>query len=91
MEVPNEDENIPDKQPEAKAVVKKTPKEDNDWITLAEKSIIRNQFFPPSATDLDMQYCMSVAKNFKLNPILKQIFFIERRSKINNQWVVKKD
>ncbi len=61
----------------------------DEWLSKQEKAIIRKQFFPPSATDLDMQYCMSVAKTFNLNPILKQIYFIERRSYINNNWVIK--
>jgi len=54
-----------------------------------EKKIIRTQFFPPSATDKDMIYCMNVAKQLGLNPILKEIFFVERRMQVNGQWVVK--
>jgi len=54
-----------------------------------QKKIIKNQFFPPSATSQDMIYCMNIAKNMGLNPITKEIFFIPRRSKINNQWVEK--
>ena len=58
-------------------------------FTNEQKQIIRRQFFPPTASDSDMIYCMEVAKAFKLNPILKQIYFVERRAKINNQWVCK--
>ena len=58
-------------------------------FTDEEKKIIRSQFFPPSATSQDMQYCMSVAKELGLNPILKEIHFVERKAKINGQWVTK--
>ncbi|AQW85590.1 phage recombination protein, RecT family [Campylobacter pinnipediorum subsp. caledonicus] len=61
----------------------------NEWLSREEKEIIKKQFFPQNATTSDMIYCMNVAKTFKLNPILKQIFFIERKSQINGQWVSK--
>lgn len=60
-----------------------TPQE---WLSDENKRIIRKQFFPPNATDSDMQYCIAVAKSFNLNPILKQIFFVERKAKINGGW-----
>lgn len=62
----------------------------SNWLTLEEKQIIRKQFFPQNATDMEMKYCMSVAEKFNLNPILKQIFFIARKSKNDaGQWVEK--
>jgi len=57
--------------------------------TPEEKKIIRKQFFPPQATDVDMMYCMNVAKQLGLNPIMKEIYFIERKQKINGHWVSK--
>jgi len=54
-----------------------------------EKKIIRDQFFPPTATAIEMQYCMNIAKNMGLNPILKEIFFVPRKAKVNGQWVEK--
>lgn len=59
------------------------------WLNDEEKKIIRSQFFPPSASVLEMQYCMKVAENFNLNPILKQIFFVPRKAQVNGQWVEK--
>jgi len=56
------------------------------WLNDDQKKVIRRQFFPPNATNEDMIYCMQVAESFNLNPILKQIYFIPRRSKINGQW-----
>jgi len=56
-----------------------------EWLSDENKRIIRKQFFPPNATDSDMQYCIAVAKSFNLNPILKQIFFVERKAKINGE------
>lgn len=52
----------------------------DNWLSTEDKKIIRTQFFPLSATDEDMVYCMGVAKAFNLNPILKQIFFVPRGS-----------
>ena len=57
-----------------------------EWLSDENKRTIRKQFFPPNATDSDMQYCIAVAKSFNLNPILKQIFFVERKAKINGEW-----
>jgi len=54
-----------------------------------QKKIIRDQFFPPAATNEDMIYCMGVAKALGLNPILKEIYFVERKSQVNGQWVSK--
>lgn len=64
---------------------------DNKLIefTDEERKVIRSQFFPPSASNEDMVYCMSVAKELGLNPILKEIYFVERNAKVNNQWVTK--
>jgi len=58
-------------------------------FTEEQKRIIKNQFFPPSATTEEMIYCMNIAKNMGLNPISKEIFFVPRRAKINGQWVEK--
>lgn len=64
-----------------------------DWLSDENKKIIRNQFFPQGATEGDMKYCISVAKTFNLNPILKQIYFVPRRTNIgtpqNPNWVEK--
>ena len=60
-----------------------------DWLSDENKKIIKNQFFPQSATVADMQYCIGVAKAFNLNPILKQIYFVPRRSNVNGQWIEK--
>ncbi len=66
-----------------------TTQQTNQWLSKEEKQIIRKQFFPPKATDIDMQYCMSVAQSFDLNPILKQIYFVPRRAFVDGQWVEK--
>ena len=60
-----------------------------EWLSPENKKIIRSQFFPPNASDAEMQYCIGVAKAFNLNPILKQIYFVPRRSKVNEQWIEK--
>lgn len=57
----------------------------SNWLSQDEKKIIKAQFFPPNATDMDMIYCMKVAETFNLNPILKQIYFVERVTNINGQ------
>ena len=38
---------------------------------------------------MDMIYCMKVAETFNLNPILKQIYFVERVTNINGQRISK--
>jgi len=54
-----------------------------------QKKIIKNQFFPPSTTAHEMQYCMTVAKSLGLNPLLSEIYFVERKANINGQWTSK--
>jgi phage recombination protein Bet len=54
--------------------------------TLEEKEIIVNHFFPPNTPKVEMVHCMNVAKQLGLNPILGEIYFIERRAQINGQY-----
>lgn len=63
--------------------------EKSDWLSAEDKKVIRSQFFPQSATDAEMIYCMKVAESFNLNPILKQIYFVPRKTKVGNQWIEK--
>lgn len=60
-----------------------------DLITFSEdeKKVIMTQFFPQGTSNEQMKFCMSVAKELGLNPITKEIWFIKRKSKVNNQWV----
>ena len=58
-------------------------------FTDEQKKVIRNQFFPPAATDSDMIYCMEVARSVGLNPILKEIYFVERKQKVNGNWITR--
>lgn len=51
--------------------------------------IIRCQFFPLSATSLEIDYCLSVAKTLGLNPIVNEIYFVERKSNVNGMWISK--
>lgn len=70
-------------KPQAEQIAK------SNWLSQDEKKIIKAQFFPPNATDMDMIYCMKVAETFNLNPILKQIYFVERVTNINGQRISK--
>lgn len=70
-------------KPQAEQIAK------SNWLSQDEKKIIKAQFFPPNATDMDMIYCMKVAETFNLNPILKQIFFVERSANIDGKWITK--
>ena len=47
-------------------------------FTDEQKKIIKNQFFPQGTSTNEMVYCMNIAKSLGLNPITKEIFFIER-------------
>ena len=61
----------------------------SDWLTKEEKQVINRQFFPQGADDGDKIYCMKVAEAFNLNPILKQIYFVPRKTQVNGQWAEK--
>lgn len=52
---------------------------------------VKKQFFPASATEKDIIFCFETAARYQLDPVLKQIFFIERRSKNpdTQQWETK--
>jgi len=62
-------------------------------IVLAQNTLdidfIKKQFFPPTASPKDVEYCLKVAQTLGLNPIKREIFFIERSSKVNGQWITK--
>lgn len=65
----------------------------SDWLSKEEKSVIDRQFFPHGASVDDKRYCMQVAEQLNLNPILKQIYFVPRKTNIgtpqNPNWVEK--
>ena len=54
-----------------------------------ELQVIKKQFFPHGADNEEINYCISVAKQLDLNPLMKEIMFVPRRQKINGQWVEK--
>lgn len=56
---------------------------------MEQKRIIMNQFFPKGTTDGEMQYCMNVSKTLGLNPLLNEIYFVERSQQVNGQWIKK--
>lgn len=53
-----------------------------------ENDVIK-KLFPPSATEEDIRYCLAVAEEHNLSPVKREIMFIERKQKINGQWVTK--
>ena len=59
-----------------------------DLITFdnSQMEIIKKQFFPQVANKTDVEYCVGVAKSLGLNPITKEIYFVERKSNVNGQW-----
>lgn len=65
----------------------------SDWLSKEEKSVIDRQFFPHGASVDDKRFCMQVAEQLNLNPLLKQIYFVPRKTNIgtpqNPQWVEK--
>jgi len=58
-------------------------------LTENEKLVIKNNFFPQNASNEDMRFCMSIANQFGLNPLLNQIYFVGRKSKVGNNWIEK--
>jgi len=58
-------------------------------LTDNEKRVIKNQFFPQTATTEDIRFCMAIANQFGLNPLLNQIYFVGRKAKVNGQWIEK--
>lgn len=49
-------------------------------------AVIESQFFPSGASKAEQAYCFSVARELCLNPITKEIFFVNRRQKIGDKW-----
>lgn len=45
--------------------------------------------FPMGASVKDIDFCLKVSQELGLNPITKEIFFVERKSQVNGQWVSK--
>jgi phage recombination protein Bet len=64
-----------------------TPALDKISFTEEHVEVIKSQFGLQSAKDAEVQYCFSVAKQLGLNPIVKEIYFVERGSyDDNNKW-----
>ena len=65
----------------------------SDWLSKEEKSVIDRQFFPHGASVDDKRFCMQVAEQLNLNPLLKQIYFVPRKTNIgtpqNPNWIEK--
>ncbi|NDJ27944.1 phage recombination protein Bet [Campylobacter sp. MIT 19-121] len=60
------------------------------WLNKEEIEFVKKQFFPQTANELDIAYCLEITKQFNLNPITKQIFFVPRRAKNDNGvWIEK--
>ena len=58
-------------------------------FTAEDKKVIMNTYFPQGTSNEEMTFCMSVAKHLGLNPILKEIYFVERQSNVDGKWVKK--
>jgi len=54
-----------------------------------QMAVIETQFFPSGASKAEQAYCFSVARELNLNPITKEIFFVNRRQKFGDKWVTK--
>ena len=54
-----------------------------------QMAVIESQFFPSGASKAEQAYCFSVARELCLNPITKEIFFVNRRQKIGDKWFSK--
>lgn len=55
------------------------------WLNEQEIEFVKKQFFPPNTKDnMEVQYCLEVAKQFNLNPITKQIYFVPRKAQDDN-------
>jgi len=54
-------------------------------------AVIDSQFFPAGVaiSKVEKEYCYSVARELGLNPILKEIYFVPRRSKVGDKWICK--
>jgi len=66
-------------------------KQNSGFSSLSEKEleVIQKQFFPQGASKEDIGYCLSVAKQLDLNPLMKEIMFVPRKQQINGRWVEK--
>ena len=60
-----------------------------EWLPAEKIDFIRRHFFPENAREDDIEYCLEVAKNYRLDPILKQIYFVPRRKREGDRWIEK--
>ncbi len=51
-----------------------------------QMAVIETQFFPSGTSKAEQAYCFSVARELCLNPITKEIFFVNRRQKFGDKW-----
>lgn len=64
-------------------------------LTVEQMSILKTQI-APGISDSDLMYCLEIAKQAQLNPIIKEIYFVPRKQNIAeygqpDKWVTKHD
>lgn len=70
-------------------ITKTTTNSQNLIISKEDIDFIKKQMFPVGASVKDIDFCLKVSQQLGLNPITKEIFFVERKSQVNGQWVSK--
>ncbi len=54
-----------------------------------ELAVIEKQFFPQGTSIEEQRYCFAVARELGLNPITKEVYFVQRRQKVGERWINK--
>lgn len=54
-----------------------------------ELAVIEKQFFPQGTSIEEQRYCFAVAKELGLNPITKEVYFVQRRQRVGDRWTNK--
>jgi phage recombination protein Bet len=62
---------------------------DAPGFTPAELEVIEKHLFPQGTSQEEQRYCLAVAKQLGLSPLLREIHFVPRRQKVGDKWISK--
>lgn len=62
---------------------------DAPGFTPEELAVIEKHLFPPGTSAEEQRYCLAVAKQLGLSPLLREIHFVPRRQKVGDKWISK--
>lgn len=66
------------RRPASKAIIKVPPAPERPWLINQEEAVLLTNAVCKGATPKELEYCLTVARRYRLDPFRKQIWFVPR-------------